>query len=49
MTDFSRTIDSIVINDRKEKVILNNQTNIDSYLLKHRHGFAKRKLTIKAK
>ncbi len=49
MPNFSQNIDSIIIVNSKEKVMLDNQTDINTYLLKNRHGFAKRILTIEAK
>ena len=42
-------IDSIIINNSKGKMVLNNRADITNYLLKHRSGFAKRILKIEAK
>lgn len=49
MPNFSKKIDSIIIVNNNGKLILDKQTEINDYLLKHRHGFAKRILTIEAK
>lgn len=49
MPSFSQNIDSIVIVNISGTVVLDNQTDINSYLLKNRRGFAKRKLIIEAK
>lgn len=49
MPDFSKNIDSIIIVNGKGKMTLNSQSSINDFLLKHRHGFAKRILTIEAK
>jgi hypothetical protein len=49
MPNFSKNIDSIVIVNSNGRLKLDKQTEINEYLLKHRHGFAKRILTIEAK
>ena len=49
MPGFSKDIDSIIIINIENKLTLNHQAEINDYLLEHRHGFAKRILTIKAK
>lgn len=49
MYNFSQNIDSIIIVNSSETVILNNQNEINAYLLENRHGFAKSILTIEAK
>jgi hypothetical protein len=49
ISQFSRTIDSIIIQSNNGKVVLNKQEEINSYLLKHRRGLFKQVLTIKAK
>jgi hypothetical protein len=49
MPEFSKHIDSIIIVNRYGKLILDNQSEINGYLLKQRHGFSKRILTIEAK
>jgi hypothetical protein len=50
MRNFSKKIDSIIISNSNSKIILNDQEEINSYLLKHRRGlFVKQVLIIKAK
>lgn len=46
MTEFSKNIDSIIIINSNSKIVLDNLPDITNYLSKHRHGFAKRILTI---
>lgn len=49
MANFAKDIDSIIIVNTKNTLVLNTQKDIIAYLLKHRHGFAKSRLTIRAK
>lgn len=49
MPYFSRNIDSIIIVADNRKLTIDKQKDINDFLLKHRHGFAKHKLTIEAK
>lgn len=49
MANFAKDIDSIIIVNTKNTLVLNTQKDIITYLLKHRHGFAKSRLTIRAK
>lgn len=49
MPDFSKNIDSIIIVNGNGKLTLDEYSEINNYLLKHRHGFAKHILTIEAK
>lgn len=49
MPEYAKNIDSIVLVNSNGTVVLNDQTEINAYLLKSRHGFAKRILTIEAK
>ncbi len=48
MTEFAKNIDSIIIINSNGKIVLDNLSDITNYLSKHRHGFAKRILTIEA-
>lgn len=47
--NLSKKIDSIIIIDNHEKILLKNQSEINAYLMKRRGGYAKRKLIIEAK
>ena len=47
--EFSENTDSIIINNSSGKIRLVNKIEIENYLLKHRSGYAKSILTIKAK
>jgi len=47
--EFSENIDSIIIINGNSKTILNNQIEINEYLIKHRYGYAKRAIKIEAK
>lgn len=49
MPEFAKNFDSIIIVRNGQKQSLTDQEEITKYLLKNRHGFAKRILTIEAK
>lgn len=49
MPEFAKNFDSIIIIRNGQKQSLTDQVEITKYLLKQRHGFAKRILTIEAK
>lgn len=49
MPYFSKHIDSIIIVADNSKLSIIKQNEINDFLLKHRYGFAKHKLTIEAK
>lgn len=49
ISSFSQSIDSIVVINNSKIVVIDNQADINSYLLKNRRGYAKRKLVIEAK
>ncbi len=47
--NLAHSIDSIIINSSNGQIVLNTHESITNYLLKQRHGFAKRILRIEAK
>lgn len=47
--NFAVNIDSIIISNSSDKIILTNKDDINKYLIKKRSGYAKSKLTIEAK
>lgn len=47
--NLAKNIDSIIINNSNGQITLNTHESITNYLLKHRHGFARRILRIEAK
>ncbi len=49
MPEFAKNFDSIIIIRNGQKQSLTDQVEITKFLLKQRHGFAKRILTIEAK
>ena len=49
ITDLAKNIDSIIISNAQGRSVLNNRTDIETYLKKHRGGYAKNILRIEAK
>jgi len=49
VSSFAQNVDSIVFMSSSGKKVLKNQSDIQEYLLKQRHGFGKSVITIKVK